>query len=155
MASSPDVPDVAPDAAETRALYAGPLMQHARAPTRRGRVPEPTHEATGSNRPCGDRLSLTLEVNGDHIRAVRFDGEGCALSMASASLVCDHLEGQPLGCIERLRTHVETALASDGSDADLPESLRPLLAARGFSSRHACVRLPLQVLSSALHGEGG
>ena len=146
---------MAPDAAQTRALYAGPLMQHARAPTRRGRVPEPTHEATGTNRPCGDRLSLTLDVNGDHIRAVRFDGEGCALSMASASLICDHLEGLPLASIERLRTQVEAALVTEGPDADLPESLRPLLAARAFSTRHACVRLPLQVLSSALHGEVG
>jgi nitrogen fixation NifU-like protein len=130
-------------------------MQHARAPSRRGRVAAPTHEAAGTNRPCGDRLTITLEVIDDHIRAVRFEGEGCALAMASASLICDHLEGQPLATIERLRTQLEAALASDPSALDLPESLRPLVAARAFSSRHACVRLPLQVVSLALHREGG
>ncbi len=128
-------------------------MQHARAPTRRGRVANPTHEATGTNRPCGDRLTLTLDVNADHIRAARFDGEGCALAMATASIVCDHLEGQPLTAVARVRTHVDAALV--GSPTDLPESLAPLAAARAFPARHACVCLAVQVLERALHGEAG
>jgi nitrogen fixation NifU-like protein len=116
-------------------------------------VANPTHAATGTHRPCGDRLTLTLDVNGNHIRAARFDGEGCALSMATASIVCDHLEGQSLGVVERLRTQVAAAL--DGSPVGLPESLAPLAGARAFPARHACVRLAVQVLAGALQGVAG
>lgn len=154
MASSPE----APETLALRALYAGPLMAHARHPARRGRLPTPTHAATDVNRPCGDRLTLTLEVapgdaaepvNDVHIRAIRFEGEGCALAMAAASIVCDHLEGQPVAAIALLEAQLAQAL-DPASEAALAPDLAPLAAARAFPSRHACVRLPVHVVVQAL-----
>ncbi|MGH8243670.1 MAG: iron-sulfur cluster assembly scaffold protein, partial [Steroidobacteraceae bacterium] len=65
-------------------LYRDVIVDHNRSPRNRGRLPAPTHHAEGDNPLCGDRLRLDVDVAGDLIRDLRFEGSGCAISTASA-----------------------------------------------------------------------
>lgn len=131
-------------------LYDPVLMRHARAPARRGRVDAPTHEADGKNRPCGDYVVVTLATSPDGatITAARFEGEGCALTMASASALCDAIEGQPIAGARAAAEALITSMTSE--PGKLPGDLSLLAAARAFPGRHGCVILPASLVLTAL-----
>ena len=77
--------------------YQAQILDHYKHPHNRGTLDPATHAARESNPLCGDEISLTLRVDGsDRIEEVRFDGEGCAISMASASLLADGVKGKTL-----------------------------------------------------------
>ncbi len=122
-------------------------MRHARAPTRRGRLAAPTHKGDGRNRPCGDALELELEVVAGAVSAVRFDGDGCALCLAAASILCDAVEGQDLATVRAtvaaLRTAVLDAAAPTGP---LMGDLAVLTVVQPFPGRHGCVLLAAEIL---------
>src|SRR5574340_808797 len=115
--------------------YQAQILVHYKHPHNRGSLEPATHRAHESNPLCGDDISLTLRVDGaDRIEDARFDGEGCAISMASASLLTDGLKGKTL---EEARTLDRPAvLASLGV---------PLSAVR-----EQCALLPLKALQAAL-----
>ncbi len=74
--------------------YHAQILDHYKHPHNRGRLEPATHQARESNPLCGDEISLTLRVDGaNRIEDVRFEGEGCAISMASASLLTDAIKG--------------------------------------------------------------
>jgi nitrogen fixation NifU-like protein len=75
-------------------LYRDVIVDHNRSPRNRGRLPDATHRADGDNPLCGDRLHLDLALDGDVIRDLRFDGSGCAISTASASLMGEAVKGR-------------------------------------------------------------
>ncbi len=84
------------DGDELRQLYRDLILDHARHPRHFGRLERPTNEATGINPLCGDRLHLMLDVDEhDVVRDIGFDGAGCAISMASASLLTEAVLGLP------------------------------------------------------------
>ena len=72
------------------------LMDYFRHPRARGECGCPTHNGAGENPACGDQVRLAFRIEGDTIAAARFTGEGCAVSQASASLLAERLDGQPL-----------------------------------------------------------
>ena len=74
---------------EIRALYRSVILEHAREPRHYGRIEDPTHTAQGINSLCGDKLELFLSIEGDTIDNICFDGCGCAISVASASMMSD------------------------------------------------------------------
>ncbi len=77
--------------------YQAQILEHYKRPHNRGSLEPATHKARVSNPLCGDEIVLTLRVDGaNRIEDVRFDGEGCAISMASASLLTDSIKGKPL-----------------------------------------------------------
>lgn len=78
-------------------FYRETILDHYHASPRRGRIEAPDLEASLRNPLCGDHLHLALELSGaDRIGRVRFDGEGCAVSQAAASLLAEHIEGRTL-----------------------------------------------------------
>src|SRR5574340_369391 len=78
--------------------YQAQILDHYKHPHNRGTLEPATHQGRASNPLCGDEISLTLRVDGaERIEDVRFDGEGCAISMASASLLTDAIKGHVLG----------------------------------------------------------
>jgi nitrogen fixation NifU-like protein len=79
---------------ELRELYRELILDHARSPRHFGTLPELTHSAEGLNPLCGDKLKLYLQIDGDdRISDAAFEGSGCAISVASASLMTDAIIG--------------------------------------------------------------
>ncbi|MGH8830994.1 MAG: Fe-S cluster assembly sulfur transfer protein SufU, partial [Polaromonas sp.] len=79
---------------DLRDLYQEVIIDHSRRPRNAGRLAEANHHAEGFNPLCGDRLTLYLRVAGGIIEAASFEGAGCAISTASASLMTEALKGK-------------------------------------------------------------
>src|SRR5947208_17055254 len=78
---------------DLRDLYQEVILDHHRRPRNFGPLPEANHRAEGNNPLCGDRVTVYVDVAGDRIRDVSFEGAGCAISTASASLMTETLKG--------------------------------------------------------------
>jgi nitrogen fixation NifU-like protein len=147
---------------DLRELYQEIILDHYRRPRNFGALAEPTHAAKGHNPLCGDRVAVTLELDGDGaIRDIRFDGAGCAISTASASLMTEAVKGQPataaLQIFARFHELVTGAPAApspaDGAEAIDLGSLEALAGVRQLPVRVKCATLPWQALKAALLSE--
>jgi nitrogen fixation NifU-like protein len=140
-----------PDLSE---LYQEVIVDHSRRPHNFGALPEATHHAEGFNPLCGDRLTLHLQLTDGVIQAARFEGSGCAISTASASLMTEALKGKTLGEAQALFTQVH-ALVTGAVPADTPPlgKLRALGGVQQFPARVKCATLAWHTLQAALRGE--
>lgn len=86
--------------------YEDLIIDHWRHPRNKGTLPDPDADVTEANVPCGDVVRLQLKVRDGVVEDVRFDGRGCAISMASASLLTEMLKGKSLEEVEKLRQEV-------------------------------------------------
>jgi nitrogen fixation protein NifU and related proteins len=145
-------------------LYQRLVLDHGRNPRNRGPLPEATQRAHGDNPFCGDRWQVSLIVEGERIRAARFEGAGCAISTAAASMMSEAIEGRTRTEVGRL-WHAFDRLVRGGDDGGgggdaAPEpgvSLGDLAAFAGvrrYPVRVKCARLPWQTLLAALDGAG-
>lgn len=137
---------------DLRELYRELILDHARNPRHFGRLDSVTHTAEGINPLCGDKLTLYLHVDGDTIDAASFEGSGCAISMASASLMTDLVNGRSVGDAHRWYRNVTERLTGRGEPDPEPtlERLRALEGVREFPSRVKCATLAWHALHSAL-----
>ena len=87
---------------ELRDLYQEVILDHNRAPRNFGALPNANRESEGHNPLCGDRVKISLHVEGDRIEDIRFQGSGCAISTASASLMTEALKGRTVEEARRL-----------------------------------------------------
>lgn len=134
-------------------LYRDVIVDHNRRPRNRGRLATATHRAVGDNPLCGDRLQLDVEVAGDVIRDLRFEGSGCAISTASASLMSEAVRGKTLAEVERLFADVHRMLTGPGApDAGRLGKLAALAGVREFPARVKCASLCWHALNAALAG---
>jgi nitrogen fixation protein NifU and related proteins len=78
------------------------ILDHYRNPRNYGKLEQPDVHAEDSNPLCGDQLALDLQIEGDHVTAVRFQGRGCAISQASASMLSEMIEGKTTQEVIRL-----------------------------------------------------
>lgn len=136
-------------------LYQAVIIDHGRHPRNQGVDPEATARQEGFNPLCGDRLVLYLVVREGCIERVCFEGEGCAISMASASLMTEAIKGKSLEQVTTLFATMHSVLV--GKPA-LPtaEPLGKLAALGGvaaYPSRIKCATLPWHTLLSALRHE--
>lgn len=129
-----------------QALYSAVIKRHALATTYRGRVADPTHTGDARNRPCGDYVTVTAIIN-ERVEAIRFEGEGCALCMAASSALCAAIEGQPRAVAAELARTLGDAM---DHDVALTGDLAAFATARAFPSRHGCVTLAANVVSTLL-----
>ena len=100
-------------------IYRDVILDHAKNPRRFGTVDGATHAADGINPVCGDKLRVELQIDGDTITAIGFSGTGCAISIASASLMSDALAGASRNDAFEQSTVVHRALANETVDTDL------------------------------------
>ena len=138
----------APDSA-MQALYKQVVMEHYRRPRNFGNLPDATHAEGGHNPSCGDQLQLMLRLDGDRIEDARFTAQGCAISVASASLMTGVLKGKTVQEASALILAF-TAMVRSGEAA--PE-LGDLAALRGVHALHTrvkCATLPWQTLQVLL-----
>lgn len=143
-----------PPQEELRELYRELILDHARNPRHFGKLESPSHEAEGINPLCGDKLKLYLDIGDDgEIDAAAFEGSGCAISVASASLLTDTVIGMPIAEALRIFDTIVKALSGTGepqSDADLGK-LAALQGVREFPSRVKCATLAWHALNSAVN----
>lgn len=139
-------------------LYQEIILDHNRQPRNFGSLEEPDHQAEGYNPLCGDQLKVYLQMDGDRIEDVRFDGSGCAISKASASLMTEAVKGKTLGQAEALFGGFHELLTGDPSvrgeaSAELGK-LAVFEGVREFPVRVKCATLAWHTLHAALSDEG-
>ena len=109
--------------ADLRELYQEVILDHNRKPRNFRRLGAPTAAAEGHNPLCGDRISVELEVEGDTLRDIAFQGSGCAISKASASMMTAALKGKTVdeaaAAVEQFRAMLTEKRPSDDALLDL------------------------------------
>lgn len=135
-------------------LYRDVILDHNRAPRNFGRIDAADKRAEGHNPLCGDRLSVFVRMNGERVEDIRFEGKGCAISTASASLMTEAVKGKDRAAIRALFEQVHALLTRH--DAQPETSLGKLAALSGvreFPARVKCASLCWHTLNAALeHG---
>ena len=138
---------------EIRALYQEVIIDHGRHPRNFGPMPEATHALEGYNPLCGDKLKLYLQVKNNIVEAVRFEGSGCAISIASASLMSQQMQGKTLEEARQLFQFFH-AMIIDGSTPDTRlGKLTILEGVKEFPARVKCATLAWHTLQNALDGK--
>lgn len=137
---------------EMRALYQEVILDHNRKPRNYGRIEGANRHAEGHNPLCGDHVKLSLNVEGDTIESVAFEGEGCAICKASASMMTGAVKGKRVFEAEAL---VEAFRGMATGSVD-PESgplgrLKVFAGVRDLPSRVKCAILPWHTLHAALN----
>jgi nitrogen fixation NifU-like protein len=135
-------------------LYRDVIVDHNRSPRNRGRLPEAARHAAGNNPLCGDRLQLDVDLAGDVIRDLRFEGCGCAISTASASLMSEAVKGRTRAEAAELFHAVHGMLTGGPADAPRLGKLAALAGVREFPARVKCASLAWHTLNAALAGDG-
>lgn len=136
-------------------LYRDVIVDHNKHPRNFGRLDPADAHADGHNPLCGDQLTITVKLTDDKIDDVKFEGSGCAISVASASLMTEAVRGKSLNDFESLHSKVHELLTQHDSNID-PMSLGKLGALSGvreFPARVKCASLCWHTLQAALQHE--
>ncbi len=133
-------------------LYREVILEHNRRPRNFRRLAAPCGCTDGINALCGDRLRVCVRLDGEHIVEAAFEGSGCAISMASASMMTEAVTGATREQAHEIGAAVASLLAA-GQSQTLPEQLRALEAVREFPSRVKCAALAWEALRAALAGD--
>jgi len=137
---------------EIRDLYRDVILDHNRSPRNFGRLEPADAAAVGHNPLCGDALSVTVRLEGDRLRELRFNGQGCAISIASASLMGEAVTGKSLAEVDALYREVHSLLTEPNYVPTLPlGKLMALGGVREYPVRVKCATLCWHTLQAALH----
>ena len=137
-------------------LYQDIILDHNRRPRNSRELPGRTHFAEGLNPLCGDEVTVNLLLDGNKIEDISFQGQGCAISQASASLMTEILKGLDLDGLKAQSDIVQKLLTTEG---DIPDALfeygnlAALSGVRKFPARIKCATLAWHTLEAALAGK--
>ncbi len=133
-------------------LYKDVIVDHNRSPRNFRPMPEANRSARGVNPLCGDKLTVFLHLDGDTIADVSFEGSGCAISVASASLMTEALTGRTEAQARQLFEQMHDLLTADAPDVDATAlgKLAALSGVRAFPSRVKCASLCWHAVKAAL-----
>jgi len=135
-------------------LYRELVIDHSRNPRHFGRLEDATHTADGINPLCGDKLKLYFRVNEfGKIESSSFEGSGCAISIASASLLTEAVTGLEVDDAKKCSSTITSRLTTAATSADLDARLANIKAldgVRAYPSRIKCATLAWQALQAAL-----
>ena len=141
---------------ESRDLYQDIILDHGRKPRNFHKLDHPSHFAHGHNPLCGDRVTVYLEIENGRVKDVSFEGRGCAISTASASLMTEVLKGKTLAEADALfkAFHAEV---TGGETPAMPEALQedferlePLEGVKAYPARVKCATLAWHAFEAAL-----
>ena len=141
--------------ADMRELYQQVILEHNKKPRNFGALEPCTHHADGHNPLCGDQLKLTMRVEEGRIADIKFEGSGCAIDVASASLMTGAVKGKTTEEADRMADQFR-AMVRGELDPAAPNDLGKLTLFQGVKdlpSRVKCAVLPWATLHSALKGE--
>ena len=144
---------------ELRELYQEVILDHGRNPRNHRHPEDANRHARGNNPICGDILVVYLDIGDDGvIRDAAFEGKGCAISIASASMMTDLLKGKTVARARALFEHFHDMCTNDDFDPDAVEDddldrLQVLAGVRAFPMRVKCATLAWHTMSAAMAGE--
>jgi len=137
-------------------LYQSIILDHNRAPRNFRELPDASGSAEGYNPLCGDQLKVWITLDGDRIREVTFQGSGCAISKASASLMTTVVKGKTVAEASKVFDSFHRMVTGQGGPVDdLPAKLAVFAGVREFPARVKCASLAWHALRNALaQGDG-
>ena len=139
---------------DLKELYRDVILDHNRRPRNFGRIDGADRRAEGNNPLCGDRLSLSVRMNGERIEDIRFEGKGCAISTASASLMTEAVKGKDRAGARALFDQVHALLTQpEAVPGAALGKLAALSGVREFPARVKCASLCWHTLNAALESK--
>jgi nitrogen fixation protein NifU and related proteins len=142
---------------ELRELYQEVIIDHSRRPRNFHRLDGANREAEGYNPLCGDKVTVYLKLADGLVEAASFEGSGCAISMASASLMTESLKGKTEQEAHALFERIHAALtgrSGEGGEAQGLGKLAVLSGVRDYPARVKCATLAWHTMHVALDNEG-
>ncbi len=143
---------------DLRELYQDVIIDHNRNPRNFGRPETCDHQANGNNPLCGDKVTVYLTVAHGVIENIRFEARGCAISVASASMMTELVKGKPpaeaRAIFEKFRAVVTRKEDVGADDLERLDKLAALIGVREFPMRVKCATLPWHTMSAALDESG-
>lgn len=139
-----------------RELYQEMILDHNRNPRNRRAMPDASSHAEGHNPLCGDQVTVFLDVEDGVIRDISFEGQGCAISTASASLMTEALIGKPVAEAEAVFEQFHRMVTEEGADIEFEgdlEKLEVLGGVKEFPMRVKCATLAWHTMHAALAGD--
>lgn len=135
-------------------LYQQVILDHSKSPRNFREMKEANAQAQGHNPLCGDNVTLYFHMDGDVVKDVSFQGSGCAISKASASILTEHLKGRSKSEIRELFDRVHDMITTGHSDEEELGKLAVFAGVHKFPARVKCAILPWHAAMSALDGAG-
>ena len=136
---------------DLKELYRDVILDHNKRPRNFGKLESSDAHADGHNPLCGDRLTVFLKMDGDRVEDIRFEGKGCAISTASASLMTEAIKGKDKTQISGLFNKVHSLLTTQEAVADSSlGKLAALSGVREYPARVKCASLCWHTLNAAL-----
>jgi nitrogen fixation protein NifU and related proteins len=137
-------------------LYRQVIMDHYKNPRNRGVIENDSLTINMNNPTCGDRIQLTMKVENDLVVDAKFEGEGCSISMSSASMMTQAIKGKPIE--EALKLAHSFSDMMQGKDIEVDEDLdlgdiEALQGVCKFPARIKCATLAWKAMEKALHEE--
>lgn len=139
-----------------RELYQEMILDHNRNPRNRRAMPGASSHAEGHNPLCGDQVTVFIDVEDGVIRDISFEGQGCAISTASASLMTEALIGKPVAEAEAVFEQFHRMVTEEGADIEFEgdlEKLEVLGGVKEFPMRVKCATLAWHTMHAALAGD--
>lgn len=137
-------------------LYREVILDHNRRPRNFGELENADRVVEGVNPLCGDRMKLFVNLDGELVRDIRFTGAGCAISVASSSLMTERAKGNSVGELRSLFDQVHEMLTGDGTgtglDLEEMDKLAALSGVRAYPTRVKCATLAWHALIGAISG---
>lgn len=136
-------------------LYRDVIVDHNRSPRNFRKIAGADRVLEGFNPLCGDKLTIYISLDGETIRDLSFEGSGCAISVASASLMTERLKGKTRADADGLFDEMHDLLTRSEPPTDLEPlgKLAALAGVREYPSRVKCASLCWHTLKGALHGD--
>jgi nitrogen fixation NifU-like protein len=142
------------DDIELADLYQEMIVDHSRRPRNFRRLENATHQADGFNPLCGDKVTVYVNCPDDTVRDAGFEGDGCAISKASASLMTENIKGKSRAEVDRLFSRFRDLVTGSGDGAGLGK-LAVFSGLGGFPARVKCATLAWHTLRAALEQTRG
>lgn len=143
---------------DLRELYQDLILEHSKAPRNYRELKAADRKAEGFNPLCGDRFTVYVQMDGDSIRDIGFQGSGCAISKASASLMTQSVKGKTEREAKQLFELFHRTVTGGGKEDETGGNVGKLAAFSGvaeFPSRVKCATLAWHTLQAALEGKQG
>ncbi len=137
---------------ELRALYQEMILDHGRRPRHFGAPAQFTHKLEAFNPLCGDRLTLYATIENDEVKNIQFDGKGCAISVASASMMCDEIEGKSCAHAQELFDHFHQMVMGKQAPGTIGR-MEILAGVKDFPARVKCATLAWHTLDHMIKGD--
>ena len=140
---------------DLKQLYQDIILEHGKSPRNFGKCEKYTHEAKGHNPLCGDQITLSLKVVDGVIDDVGFQGSGCAISRASASMMTQSIKGQSVEQAELIFDAFHHMMTEPEDDVDLDTlgDLETLSGVNEYPTRIKCAILAWHTMKAALSGD--